>query len=97
MRYIPLFLQAAFTALLVSLVVGVIRLVLELVYPAPLCGEVDIRPAILAKVHYTYFGALSMGICSMVIVVVSLATKVDPSLDVSFNSAVQCLTTLCLT
>ena len=66
-----------------SLGVGIVRLVLELIYAAPLCGEVDNRPAILAKVHYTYFGALSMLICSVVIVVVSLITEVDPNLDVS--------------
>ena len=66
-----------------SLGVGIIRLVLELVYPAPLCGEEDVRPAILAKVHYTYFGALSMIICSVVIVFVSLVTKPNPDVDVS--------------
>ena len=58
-------------------------------YPAPLCGEEDSRPIVLASVHYTYFGALSMIICSVVIVVVSLFTEIDSSIDVSLTATCQ--------
>lgn len=54
---------------------GVIRLVLDLAYPAPECGHEDTRPSILVNLHYTYFGALVIVITSLAIVIISLLTK----------------------
>ena len=58
-------------------VCGVIRLVLDFVYPEPLCGEEDTRPSVVADVHYTYMGQLIFVVTSLVIVLVSLMTKPD--------------------
>ncbi|XP_064649612.1 sodium/mannose cotransporter SLC5A10-like [Lineus longissimus] len=37
---------------------GVIRMVLDFVYTAPACGEVDTRPFVVYAVHYSYFGTI---------------------------------------
>lgn len=50
-------------------------MVLDFVYSVPDCGGPDTRPAIVAKVHYTYFGQMSLVITSLTIVIVSLLTE----------------------
>ena len=55
--------------------IGVIRLILEVVYPVPNCGEVDNRPAILSKVHGFYFAQIMMFIELVVILVISMFTR----------------------
>ncbi|XP_069883703.1 sodium/mannose cotransporter SLC5A10 isoform X2 [Dipodomys merriami] len=47
--------QGAFWGLMAGLVVGALRLVLEFLYPAPLCGHPDMRPALLQNIHYLHF------------------------------------------
>jgi hypothetical protein len=42
--------QGAFWGLMFGLVIGVIRMIMDFSYPAPLCMEEDTRPAIVAKV-----------------------------------------------
>jgi len=37
---------------MVGLVIGVIRMAMDFAYPAPLCMEEDLRPAIVSKVYY---------------------------------------------
>ena len=54
---------------------GIARLVMELVYPVPPCGDVDDRPGFLAKLHYTYFVQLQLLFTGIMIVVISLLTK----------------------
>jgi hypothetical protein len=49
-------------------------MVMEFVYPAPNCGEEDTRPAVLALVHYTYFGPLLMVIVTILILAISHLT-----------------------
>ncbi|KAG7509485.1 sodium/glucose cotransporter 4 [Solea senegalensis] len=70
--------QGAFWGLMSGLLVGLIRMVLEFSYEVPACGQVDLRPAILADVHYLYFALILLAITSMVIVVVSLVTAPIP-------------------
>lgn len=55
--------------------VGCIRMLLDFIYPAPLCYEEDDRPAVLKYVHYLYFSTLLSFITLAVVVVVSLATE----------------------
>lgn len=67
--------QGAFWGIVIGHLCGVIRLALDMAYPAPECGHEDTRPSILVNLHYTYFGALMIVITSLAIVVISLLTK----------------------
>lgn len=67
--------QGAFWGLAIGLLVGCIRMLLDFVYPAPLCYEEDGRPGVLKYVHYLYFSILLSVITLVVVVVVSLATE----------------------
>uniref|UniRef100_A0A3B5PPA9 Sodium/myo-inositol cotransporter 2 n=1 Tax=Xiphophorus maculatus TaxID=8083 RepID=A0A3B5PPA9_XIPMA len=70
--------QGAFWGLTIGLTVGCIRMLLDFIYPAPLCFEEDDRPGVLKYVHYLYFSMLLSFITLAVVVVVSLATE-EPS------------------
>lgn len=50
-------------------------MLLDFIYPAPLCYEEDDRPAVLKYVHYLYFSMLLSFITLVVVVVVSLVTE----------------------
>ncbi|XP_029293907.1 sodium/myo-inositol cotransporter 2 isoform X1 [Cottoperca gobio] len=67
--------QGAFWGLVVGLMVGCIRMLLDFIYPEPLCYEEDDRPAVLKYVHYLYFSMLLSFITLVVVVVISLATE----------------------
>uniref|UniRef100_A0A669E882 Sodium/myo-inositol cotransporter 2 n=1 Tax=Oreochromis niloticus TaxID=8128 RepID=A0A669E882_ORENI len=67
--------KGAFWGLAIGLVVGCIRMLLDFIYPAPLCYEEDDRPAVLKYVHYLYFSMLLSFITLVVVVVVSLVTE----------------------
>ncbi|KAM8843910.1 sodium/myo-inositol cotransporter 2 isoform 3-T3 [Spinachia spinachia] len=67
--------KGAFWGLVVGMLVGCIRMLLDFIYPAPLCYEDDDRPAVLKYVHYLYFSTLLSFITLVVVVVVSLATE----------------------
>ncbi|XP_054646672.1 sodium/glucose cotransporter 4 isoform X2 [Dunckerocampus dactyliophorus] len=71
--------QGAFWGLMVGLVVGLIRMILEFSYEVPLCGEPDQRPAILTEVHYLYFAILLMVLTCLIVAAVSLATPPIPA------------------
>ena len=58
-----------------GLVVGCIRMILDFVYPAPLCYEEDDRPEVLKYVHYLYFATMLSFLTLVVVVAVSLATE----------------------
>uniref|UniRef100_A0A3Q3A0R2 Sodium/mannose cotransporter SLC5A10 n=1 Tax=Kryptolebias marmoratus TaxID=37003 RepID=A0A3Q3A0R2_KRYMA len=66
--------QGAFWGLMVGLVVGVCRMVLEFVFPSPGCGVVNTAPVVLRGVHYLHFAILLFGLTAGVISVVSLLT-----------------------
>ncbi|XP_045060204.2 sodium/glucose cotransporter 4 isoform X2 [Desmodus rotundus] len=68
----------AFWGLMSGLVVGLVRMILEFSYPAPACGEVDRRPAVLKDFHYLYFALVLCGLTAIVIVAVSLCTTPIP-------------------
>ncbi|GLD66129.1 sodium/myo-inositol cotransporter 2 [Lates japonicus] len=67
--------KGAFWGLAIGLSVGCIRMLLDFIYPAPLCYEVDDRPAVLKYVHYLYFSVLLSFITLVVVVGVSLVTE----------------------
>uniref|UniRef100_A0A3Q2D4K3 Sodium/mannose cotransporter SLC5A10 n=1 Tax=Cyprinodon variegatus TaxID=28743 RepID=A0A3Q2D4K3_CYPVA len=66
--------QGAFWGLMVGLVVGVCRMVLEFAFPPPRCGVVDSAPMVLRSVHYLHFAILLCGLTAIVVAVVSLLT-----------------------
>ncbi|XP_072863422.1 sodium/glucose cotransporter 4 [Chlorocebus sabaeus] len=68
----------AFWGLMSGLGVGLLRMILEFSYPAPACGEVDRRPAVLKDFHYLYFALLLCGLTAIVVIIVSLCTTPIP-------------------
>ncbi|CAG2107148.1 unnamed protein product, partial [Medioppia subpectinata] len=69
--------KGAFWGLMIGLVIGIIRFVMEFSYTVPTCGSgiADPRPTILSKVHYLHFGIILFLISSAVTIAISLFTK----------------------
>ncbi|XP_016431243.1 sodium/myo-inositol cotransporter 2 [Sinocyclocheilus rhinocerous] len=67
--------KGAFWGLIVGMVVGCTRMVLDFVYPTPQCYEIDNRPDIIKYVHYLYFSIILTVLTLIVVVCVSLATE----------------------
>ncbi|XP_067089860.1 sodium/myo-inositol cotransporter 2 isoform X2 [Osmerus mordax] len=67
--------KGAFWGLVLGLLVGCVRMVLDFVYPVPLCFEEDTRPVVVKDVHYLYFSTMLSLFCMLVVVSVSLATE----------------------
>lgn len=67
--------QGAFWGLMVGLVVGLTRMVLEFAFPPPRCGVFDPAPAILRRVHYLHFAIILCALTAFVVVVISLLTQ----------------------
>ncbi|XP_069120614.1 sodium/mannose cotransporter SLC5A10-like [Argopecten irradians] len=67
--------NGVFYGLLISHAVGVVRLVIEFIYPIPPCGTPETRPAFLYKVHFMNFGAILIFFSGIVIILLSLLTK----------------------
>ncbi|XP_056144186.1 sodium/myo-inositol cotransporter 2 [Lampris incognitus] len=67
--------KGAFWGLALGLLVGCIRMVLDFIYPNPLCHEEDERPGVVKNVHYLYFSTMLSFLTLLVVVVVSLATE----------------------
>ncbi|OWA51532.1 Sodium/myo-inositol cotransporter [Hypsibius exemplaris] len=65
----------AFYGLMVGLVAGITRMVLDFVYRPPECGMPDDRPHITKDVHYLYFAFILFCLTVAVAVVVSLLTQ----------------------
>ncbi|XP_060071204.1 sodium/glucose cotransporter 4-like [Ylistrum balloti] len=65
--------NGAFWGLLFGHVCGIIRLVLEFVYPQPNCGEEETRPAFLT-INYLYFGIMILFITTVATVLISIFT-----------------------
>uniref|UniRef100_A0A7N8X442 Sodium/mannose cotransporter SLC5A10 n=1 Tax=Mastacembelus armatus TaxID=205130 RepID=A0A7N8X442_9TELE len=77
--------QGAFWGLMVGLVVGVCRMVLEFAFPPARCGVVDSAPAVLRSVHYLHFAILLCGLTAIVVTIVSLLTPPPSHEQVHFS------------
>ncbi|KAJ6653926.1 hypothetical protein lerEdw1_007684 [Lerista edwardsae] len=75
--------KGAFCGLLVGMVLGLIRMVLDFVYMQPRCDEADNRPAVVKYVHYLYFSVILTLVTLAVVVAVSLLTEPPPEAMVS--------------
>ncbi|XP_027198210.1 sodium/glucose cotransporter 1-like [Dermatophagoides pteronyssinus] len=73
--------SGAFWSLIVGLLIGLTRFILEYSYSVPTCGTIDIvdrRPSIITKVHYLHFGIISFTVSMLLAIIISLATeKID--------------------
>ncbi|XP_065501343.1 sodium/mannose cotransporter SLC5A10 [Caloenas nicobarica] len=70
--------QGAFWGLMVGLALGMARMGLELAHPPPRCGVPDLRPRVLADIHYLHFAVLLCAITGAVVVGGSLLTPPPP-------------------
>ncbi|XP_066263955.1 sodium/mannose cotransporter SLC5A10-like isoform X2 [Branchiostoma lanceolatum] len=66
--------QGAFWGAMCGTAVGLIRLILDFVYPKPTCPTVDTRPDVI-KLHFLYFNIILFVGVGIVTIVVSLFTE----------------------
>ncbi|XP_063286519.1 sodium/mannose cotransporter SLC5A10 [Pelobates fuscus] len=67
--------QGAFWGLMIGLVIGLVRMFMEFVYPIPRCGILDERPSMLKDIHYLHFAIILCAMTVGVVVVISLLTE----------------------
>uniref|UniRef100_A0A8C2F8P5 Sodium/mannose cotransporter SLC5A10 n=1 Tax=Cyprinus carpio TaxID=7962 RepID=A0A8C2F8P5_CYPCA len=82
----------AFWGLMVGLVVGLTRMILEFAFPPPRCGVFDPAPSVLRSVHYLHFAIILCGLTAIVVVVISLLTPppTDEQVNVSLEKLFRC-------
>lgn len=68
---------------MVGLALGLARMGLELAHPPPRCGVPDLRPRVLADIHYLHFAVLLCVITGAIVVGGSLLTPPPPPARVS--------------
>ncbi|XP_031462462.1 sodium/myo-inositol cotransporter 2 [Phasianus colchicus] len=67
--------KGAFWGLVLGLLMGVIRMVLDFIFPEPQCGERDARPGVLRYMHYLYFSMVLAAVSTLTVLLVSLLTE----------------------
>jgi len=84
-NFVVFILQGVFWGLIISMVVGLIRLILDFAYSAPDCGsgEKDERPDVVSKVDFLHFATILAVISTITMVVISLLTEPRPERKVS--------------
>ncbi|KAJ8251211.1 hypothetical protein GJAV_G00218530 [Gymnothorax javanicus] len=75
--------KGAFCGLMMGLLMGCIRMVLDFVYPTPLCNETDSRPGPVKYMHYLYFSILLSVITLICAIIGSLVTEKPPQDQIS--------------
>lgn len=73
--------------MVIAHIFGGVRLVLEMVFTAPLCGEEETRPPFLYKLHYLYFAQIELVFTVIVVIVISLFTKQRSEDEVCYKYA----------
>ncbi|XP_072036897.1 sodium/myo-inositol cotransporter 2-like [Amphiura filiformis] len=71
--------KGAFWGLVCGCAMGVTRMILDIIYPAPPCGEPETRPPIVYKVHYLYYNCMVAVVSCVVTTVISLLTEEPPA------------------
>ncbi|XP_054161738.1 sodium/myo-inositol cotransporter-like [Oppia nitens] len=66
--------SGAFWALIIGLIAGIIRLIVNIIYIQPSCGEVDTHPEIL-KIHYMYFAIIVFWLSIISAIIISYITE----------------------
>ncbi|XP_038078087.1 sodium/glucose cotransporter 4-like [Patiria miniata] len=74
--------KGAFWGLLCGIVLGLVRMILDIIYPSPACGDFDTRPPFVARIHFLYYNCIVGAVSISVTVGVSLLTKKLPEENV---------------
>lgn len=64
----------AFWGMVLGMVIGLVRMIMDFSLAQPACGLPDGRPFILTKVHYLYFALILMAATIVITVIITLAT-----------------------
>eukprot|EP00057_Strongylocentrotus_purpuratus_P004553 XP_003728937.1 PREDICTED: sodium/myo-inositol cotransporter 2 [Strongylocentrotus purpuratus] len=67
--------QGAFWGLVAGVALGLTRMILDILYPSPACGEEDTRPGIVSAVHFLYYNCIVTLVSLVVTIAVSLITE----------------------
>uniref|UniRef100_A0A4W4ECA1 Sodium/myo-inositol cotransporter 2 n=1 Tax=Electrophorus electricus TaxID=8005 RepID=A0A4W4ECA1_ELEEL len=67
--------KGAFWGLVLGLLVGLVRMILDFIYPVPQCYETDSRPDVIKYVHYLYFSIILSLFTLTVVVCISLTAE----------------------
>ncbi|XP_024600428.1 sodium/myo-inositol cotransporter 2 isoform X5 [Neophocaena asiaeorientalis asiaeorientalis] len=76
--------KGAFFGLILGLLLGLVRLVLDFIYVQPRCDQPDERPAVVKDVHYLYFSMILSSVTLITVSVVSWFTE-PPSKEMHFQ------------
>ena len=68
-------LQGAFFGLVLGLLLGLVRLILDFIYVQPRCDQLDERPAVVKDVHYLYFSMILSSVTLITVCAVSWFTE----------------------
>ncbi|XP_057605077.1 sodium/myo-inositol cotransporter 2 isoform X1 [Hippopotamus amphibius kiboko] len=67
--------KGAFSGLILGLLLGLVRLVLDFIYVQPQCDQPDKRPPVVKNVHYLYFSMILSSVTLITVSVVSWFTE----------------------
>ncbi|XP_061065971.1 sodium/myo-inositol cotransporter 2 [Eubalaena glacialis] len=67
--------KGAFFGLILGLLLGLVRLVLDFIYVQPRCDQPDERPAVVKDVHYLYFSMILSSVTLIIVSAVSWFTE----------------------
>ncbi|XP_023372485.1 sodium/myo-inositol cotransporter 2 isoform X2 [Otolemur garnettii] len=67
--------KGAFSGLVLGLLLGLVRLVLDFIYVQPLCNKPDERPAVVKSIHYLYFSMILSAATLVIVSTVSWFTE----------------------
>ncbi|XP_006902109.1 PREDICTED: sodium/myo-inositol cotransporter 2 [Elephantulus edwardii] len=67
--------KGAFSGLIVGLLIGFVRLVLDFIYVEPRCDQPDERPAVVKNIHYLYLSIILSVVTLVTVVTVSWFTE----------------------
>ncbi|XP_004622952.1 sodium/myo-inositol cotransporter 2 [Octodon degus] len=67
--------KGAFSGLILGLLLGLVRLVLDFIYAQPRCDQPDERPAVVKYIHYLYFSMILSATTLVTVATVSWFTE----------------------
>ena len=79
--------QGIFWGMMIGLLVGVVRMAMDMIMPPPECGSgrPDNRLSIIARVDFLHFSIINAIICLICMVIISLLTNPRTEKQVSYS------------